>query len=297
MSIILIYLLGFSEKTSFMLLNNTKKFQEYFIFNTLLLSSIILFTFSYFYYKKIDISFFCDIKTYISITLEIISFKLAQYNYRVQKNYTLIAFSQMSTIWLILPVSYVLNKIFIYNNAITIHNNLRETIFFSTLFFILSMIYFYDKIKLKNIKKPIQLVALGLSLTFTIYFGVKNVQEFQGITYWSMILLSISLIYLINILSDKNFKKKIYYAYTRKNIFRNGLYAMSYIFTVIIALYIMLYVSVQYFALFKRNAQMITGLAIDKYKLKKSILIKDYLIIFLLFVSTIGYMVYKNSSN
>jgi hypothetical protein len=291
LSITLIYIIGVLEKTSFFFLNKTNKLQEIQIILSTFLLSIILFIISYFYYGNIDISFLTDYRVYFSFILEIISFKLSKFNYQNQKNFISISFTQMTSIWLIFPVSYFLDSILTYDKSIIFeYDNNYQIFLYTILFFITTIFYFYDKLKLKDINHPIALFSLGLSLTFSMYFAVKNLQTFQPTSVFAIIVLLISFIYLFDFKNNKNKLLLLRLSFKRKYLINYIKYFISYILTVLLSIYVILFINVEFITIFKRNGQLIASNIFDYFKTKKIPILKDRIIvIFILVFSLIIY--------
>ena len=282
-SIFLIYLIGMLEKSSFYFLNKTNNFQNIQIMMTSFLVSMIFFTVSYVHYGSIDLSLLGDYRVYFSFILEVVSFKLSKFNYQNQKDYTSISFAQMTSVWLIFPIAYLLDGVLGYNEtSMTInYTNDYQIYLYTVLFFISTIAYFYDKLNLDKIKYPFALFSLGISLTFTMYFAVKNLQTFQPTTVFGIVLLIISFIYLIEMLKMKtNSRNRIIRRSFKKNILMNYFkYFLSYLITISLSIYIILFMNVEFFTIFKRNGQMVAANIVDYSKTKKIPILKDIIVI------------------
>jgi len=293
-SIFLIYLMGGLEKLSFYYLNKLKHFQDIILTGSFYLIGITLILSSFFLYGFVDFSFLTDYRVYITFLLEIISFKLAKFNYQHQGNYTAISFSQMTSMWLIFPIGFFLDSILGYENTLLLdYDSGSQVLLYSGVFFVSTIFYFYDKLNFTSIKYPIPLYSLGVSLTFTMYFAVKNMQTHQATTLMGVTFLLMSIVFVFDILFNKKKRKRLKKISKKKIKFFYFYFYMLFIIVEFMAIYIITLVSVEVLTMFKRNGQLIVGNIIDYKHNKEKMNKKDIIVvIFTLLFSLYIYMVH-----
>lgn len=286
------FILGFIEKYSFLILNKTKKFQLQIVTLTFILASILIFIFSYFYYEKLDLSFLVDPKAYCSFVSEIVGYSLLRAYYQSSKDYTSIAFAQSSSIWLIFLLTIILEPILGYKNQIEIHN--KTNLLFALIFFVGSIGYFYDKIDITSRSKNFKLFIIALILSLTIFFAVRNMQNFQTLTFYSflMLIIGLSMFYF----SIKSQKERIKYKYFKKITLQKMflLYLIYYGLASTLSVLSALFVRVEFFTLFKRLGQLSAAVHIDHNKHKTKISTKDKFVILFILISLISMYFYLN---
>lgn len=283
-SILLIYLLGALEKTAFFFLNKTKHMQEIMISITMFIMALILLIIAKIYYVNLDFSFMFDYHIYFSIFLEVMNFKLAKFNYQHQKDFTLISFAQMTSIWLIFLISYILDPILGYKDTLTInYQENYQVLLYAGLFLVSTILYFYDKLNLSNIKHPISLISFAISLTFTMYFAVKNMQTYQALLVVFIIMLTIGTVYTIENIKQKKTRRMYKKLLKRPLKITFYKYLATYIFLILLNTVVVLMISVEFLTVFKRNGQMLASNVIDYKKYKKLPSKKDMVLIFMIF--------------
>jgi uncharacterized membrane protein YdcZ (DUF606 family) len=125
------------------------------------------------------------------------------------------------------------------------------------------------------------------------YFAVKNMQHFQSLTIYSVIIFSIGSIHLIETLILKKERRKYKKLLKKQYQIGNLNYLGISFITFSLNLIAMIFLSVQFFTLFKRIGQLIAAITIDKIIYKKEPSKKDVVIIVLIFIIGI-FVFYKN---
>jgi|GEM_PF-7115160 len=234
----------------------------------------------FFEYKAIDFSFFYDWKFYLLVVLELLVFYLYRENYHQNKtNYTMVNMFVFSTIYLMPILAFLYNFIFEFNTTLDIkYDTFFEALIFSFTLFVLTLIYYIDKIKNKEVNNLKLLILLLVVLLNTLYFSVKMVQTYNGYLVYSFIHLSIAF-YFLN--SSRKELKTISY----KRLGFYSLFPFIYVFYFSAAAL----VSVEFITIFKRVSQIISAMILDR-----RIVRKDAILIFLILLTTLIFYLYKN---
>jgi len=276
MSFIYIFLSAFLENFIFKQVNKleNRNFHSsilFFISATVLL----IVYFSIYTFNPADFSFLYETLFYFQIILELLVFYLYRENYYQNKdNYTMINMFVFSTIYLMPILAFTYNSIFIFNNSLDIkYDSFYEAFIFSLTLFILSLIYYLDKIRNKEIKNFKLLVLLLIVLLHSMYFSVKIIQTYNGFLIYSFIQFIVAIYFFI--LSNKE-PKEI-------SLKKVGLYlAWPFVFIFyVLAANIM---AVEFITIFKRVSQILSAMILDRKILKKdTILIFSIVLISLIF--------------
>lgn len=249
------------------------------------------------FFNNIDLIFLYDPVFYLLVFLEIFIITLSQINYSIHsKNFSNISFAIFSSVYLIPVVSYFYFQFLDINENIikTYYSSFYEALLISLIFFILNISYFYDKIKLKTIKKPYLLLLQAIVIVNVMFFSVFIIQKYTWFLTYSLIFLIISLIYLLR--SLLNYKKEI--VNNKKNIFtiKTLIISQSWLVWLIFGLIWSKLVAVEFVTFFKRLWQIINWYIFDKYLNKqKNISKKDKIIILLIIFFMILIFILKNN--
>jgi len=284
--IFLTSIIGVFEKTSIYFLTKDKNNQSIKIVLNYIIMTLLFFSISLIKYEKLDFSFIYDIKFYITMFLENLIIYISLKNYNKQKNFSQIAFAAFSSIYLIIILSYIYNKIFNLNGIIsTPYNSIEEVIGYSLFFALLTIIYFFDKIKAKDIKYPFLLLIYSIILVNTLYFSITLIKLYQSFLVYSFLFITLSIHFYfqkINECKETITIKKI----KTKNTF---LYILSYFFTFILSIMAGNLIPVEFFAIFKRIGSIIGAVFIDIFLLNKKKVMnkKDVIVIILIIISSL----------
>ena len=255
------FLSAFLENFLFKKVNSfeNRNFQSSIMF---FISSLVLFLIYIIFYEQTnsDLNFLEDWKYYLLIFLEITVFYLYRENYHQNKNnYTMVNMFVFSTIYLMPIITFIYNSIFIFNDSLDIkYTSIFEAFVFSSILFILTTIYYIDKIKNKEVKNIKLLLALLFILLNSMYFSVKTIQTYNGFLAYSIIQMLIAFYFLI---LSKNESKKI----SVKNI---GVYCL-WPFIYVLYLIASALIAVEFIAIFKRVSQVLSAMVLDKIVVKK----------------------------
>ncbi len=245
------------------------------------ISSFILFILYnlLFKYNSTDFYFLYDWKFYLLIILELSVFYLYRENYYQNKtNYTIVNMFVFSTIYLMPILAFFYNFIFEFNTTLNIkYDTFLEAFIFSFTLFILSLIYYINKIKNKEVNNLKLLIILLIVLLNTMYFSVKMVQTYNGYLIYSFIHLSIAFYFL-------NFSKKELKTISYKRVGFYSLFPFIYVFYFSAAAL----VSVEFITIFKRVSQIISAMILDKKVIRK-----DAILIFLILLTSLIFYIYK----
>jgi hypothetical protein len=284
--------LGFIEKLTLYFFNKNKELESIKVIANYLFMTLIFLSISSFLYTKFDFSFFEDIKFWVALTLENLSFYLLILNLRKKNTFSSIAFSSFSTIYLIIIITYI------YKNYLGIevpvsspYNSLFEVISFSLFFLFLNIFYFYDKLNKNDVKSPLILIVFAIFLANTLFFAILMFQTYQSFLVYSIIFLSFVIHFSIKLFISHSVREvkelvtlKKYSIQDRKNIIKNSaLYIILYFFTFLLSVISGQLLAVEFFAIFKRTGSITSAYVIDGFILKgnerKIIKKKDILIL------------------
>ena len=208
LGIIAVLSLGMAEKMAMFFLVKNKENQQIKIMINFLFVSIIFLITSFFLYDEFDFSFLKDYKFYITVLLENLVFFYAIRNYNKQKNFTQIAFGAFSSIYLMIGIGYFYRILMNLNTTISSpYNNIQEVVGFSLFFFVLTMLYFSDKIKNKDIKHPIDLLLYSILLVNTLFFAILMFQTYQSFLLYIFIFITLVVQQFISLVREKGFKR------------------------------------------------------------------------------------------
>jgi len=284
--------LGFIEKLTLYFFNKNKELESIKVIANYLFMSIIFLSISSVLYQEFDFSFFKDIKFWIALTLENMSFYLLILNLRKKNTFSSIAFSSFSTIYLIIIISYIYKNYFGIEVPVSSpYNSLIEVIGFSFFFFVLNLLYFYDKLNKKDVKSPIILIIFAIFLANTLFFAILMFQTYQSFLVYSFIFMSFVIHFSTKLFLSHKYKdiKKLillrtYNKIEKKEIIKNStLYIVLYFFTFLLSVISGKLLAVEFFAIFKRTGSITSAYVIDGIILKgdqrKIIKKKDILIL------------------
>ncbi|XOB62191.1 hypothetical protein ACMC56_16610 [Campylobacterota bacterium DY0563] len=280
MSFIYMFLSAFLENFLYKKVNSCEN-RNYQSFMMFLISSIILFI-SYliiYDFNADDFSFFYEWKFYLLSFLELLVFYLYRENYHQNStNYTMINMFVFSTIYLMPILAFFYNSVFTFNSSLNIrYNSIFEAMAFSFVLFSLTLVYYVDKIKNKQIKNLPLLLSLLFILLNTMYFSVKIVQTYNGFLVYSFIQIIISINFLL--LSKKESKK-----IDIKRVFLFTIWPFIYFLYFFAASL----VAVEFITIFKRVSQIVSAMILDK-----KVALKDAILIAMIIFITILFYFYK----
>lgn len=274
------FLSAFLENFLFKKVNSfeNRNFQSTIMF---FVSSVFLFLIYIIFYEQTstDLNFLKDWKYYLLIFLEITVFHLYRENYHQNKNnYTMVNMFVFSTIYLMPVLTFLYNSIFIFNTNLDIkYTSIIEAFVFSMVLFVLTTIYYINKIKNKEVKNLKLLLALLFILLNSMYFSVKTIQTYNGFLAYSIIQILIALYFLA---LSKNESKNI----TLKSI---GVYCL-WPFIYVLYLLASSLIAVEFIAIFKRVSQVLSAMILDK-----KVIFKDAILISLIIFTSILFYIYK----
>jgi hypothetical protein len=175
-------------------------------------------------------------------------------------------------------VAYFYNSIFSFNNALDVqYDSILEAIVFSSVLFVLTLLYYIDKIKKRTVNDFKLLILLLIVLLNTMYFAIKTMQTFNGFLVYAFIQFMIALYFLAK---GRNEDKKI----TVKDFYIFTLWPFLFVLIITAANLI----SVEFFNIFKRISQVVSAMILDKNFIRK-----DFMIIFMIIVVTFIFYFYK----
>lgn len=246
-----------------------------------LISSIILFLiYALIYNFDIkDFSFFFEWKFYLLSFLELMVFYLYRENYHQNStNYTMINMFVFSTIYLMPILAFFYNSIFSFNTTLNIkYDSFFEAFVFSFVLFALTLVYYVDKIRNKEVKNLPLLITLLFTLLNCMYFSVKTVQSYNGFLVYCFIQFIIALNFFI--LSRKESKSI--------DLKRVTLFLVWPFISVLYFIAASL-VAVEFITIFKRVSQIISAMIIDK-----KVVIKDAILIVIIILISLFFYLFK----
>jgi hypothetical protein len=191
-----ILLLGLTEKLAFfsLIFKNSKQDQSLFTSLNYLIIAISFFFYDFFRmgynFELLFDSIYNLFSTKIFLILlflENISLYYALRNFNKQNSFVHIAFASFSTIYIMPLLVFFYSTYFGLETKISSpYDSFLETLFFSCMFFILSFLYFFQKIKDNNkLKNKIDLIIYAILLVNCLYFSLLNIQlaNYQYLLY------------------------------------------------------------------------------------------------------------------
>lgn len=289
LGILFIYLAGISENYANHYLVKNRTFQEVKVINNYLLESLVLFVIVALFYP-FDFSFLYDYKFYLLLFFENFSFYMSRFQHNVQKEFTTISFAIFSSVYLIFPLTYFYDDLFGFETTLTIpYDSLSEMFIYFGIFFSVTVLYFYDKIRLNTITHKVSLAIFAFSLVNTMYLAVKLSQTYSPFLLYALLVPTVSLSHFF-LINKKDRKRAFKYAFSKREMKLNLRYALFSIANLLFAFIAILHLPAEFVTLFKRNSQIIGAYLIDRKRKKVKKSTKDKLLIVL--VPLLGFYLY-----
>ncbi len=285
----------FFEKLSFHSVNKIQ-YKNFLMFLLLFSAFLWLFLIHILSWYNIFFDFIKDPIFYIALILEILAVALYKKNYEIHyNNFSNISLAVFSSVYMMPIVSY-LYFLFIpaHENTIKIfYNNIYEALAISIVFFVLNIFYFYDKVKLKTIKKPWLLLLQAFLMMNLIFFSVFILQKYEWFLAYTTIFFILSMMYLV--LALKTERKAIAENKNKIISWKTLLISQSWLFSTILGQIWAKLIAVEFVAFLKRLGQIISGYIFDKF-IHKEIVInkKDISTISIIAIIMILLFVYYN---
>lgn len=303
LAIISVLSLGMTEKLSMLFLIKNKHTQELKIMLNYLLISVIFLGISLIKYESFDFSFFYDITFFVTLFLENFVFYFAIKNYNKQKSFSQIAFATFSSLYLIILIGYFYHEVIGLNMVLSSpYNNIYEVIGFSFLFFILTILFFYEKLKNNHINHPLDLLFYAVLLVNVLYFSILTIQNYQSFLVYIFVFLSLSFqqfIWSVRKFGLPSIKKELLLTGLNKSekiieIKNTLIYFILYLVTFLLSVTSANLMPVEFFAIFKRTGSIISSYIIDGFILNKDTKIpaKDILILMIIII-TVLYLYFR----
>lgn len=224
---------------------------------------------NYYLNKDMDYSFLIDQRYYLYLFFELVGMFLLNLSYQKNKeNFLIVNFSMFTTVLITPLLVLFLDPLLGFEKTIKteLFNNHFILISYIGIVFVLMISYFKDKIKIGVLKSPVIILITVISLLMSFYIDVKLLQTYQfNFLIPAIFEFGLSLLYLI-----VGFQKKEKMEF-KFNIKESGLYFIY----IIIFISGMTMISVELAVLFRRISLIISGIFLDKKKIK----IKDLMII------------------
>jgi len=227
-SALLIFLFANYENNFYQAINKNKNknFDYAYIF---LLTDIVYFIIGLIYFPFTDsgfkgkLDFLIDWRFILYIILELIGMFTLNLNYiNNKKNHTAINVGIFTTVLLTPIIVYFLDGLLGFNDTIKVSyfSNLTNILIFTAVYSIISLLYFYPKIKNKHVKNPIMILITTISLLLSFYIEVKLLQTYKfNVFIYAVFETLLSIIYFTDAIRDKEKLEKItkkHYIYTAK---------------------------------------------------------------------------------
>lgn len=230
-----------------------------------------------------DMEILKDYRFYLALTSEFFGMYISRKNYKDNgDNIAVINFSLFLSLVLVPIYAYFLTDLWGFNNTIKInYESGFEFCIFIVAMFLLSFLFFFDKIKNNKIKNIKTLIILPLILSNSMFMTGKLMQEYNAFFAYGMISLFLSLFFVFLTIKGKEYKN-----FKKEKHQRNLIIVISTwsIAIPLNAIAIKL-LAIELITLLKRISQVISGVILDKiYKNESSLKKKDYVIIALIFV-------------
>lgn len=227
---------------------------------------------------KDSLKVFNDWKLYFGITSEIISLWLMRKNYEINSSsITSINFSLLLSIILVPIFSFYGSSFFGFDKSIKLNYKSEiEMLLFLTMFLILMVIYFFDKIN-NHVNNIWILILLPFPLSTSLFWTTKMMQIYEGFLYYLIISFFLLMFFLIQMIKNKEWK---YYIKENKKEILNIIVISLIMFPLNILLLKIL--AVEFVAILKRISQVILALFLERKNKNKNL--KDFIVI-LLFIT------------
>ena len=206
-----------------------------------------------------ELGFLTEKWFYIMIALETAGLWLYREAYRIyDKDYTVVNMFMFSTVFIMPLYAFFLNNYVDLNQSVSVIDDWNSALLNSSLLFLGTVIYFYDKFKLKAIKNWRILILLGLNMLNAFYFSTKLIQTYNGsLLYAVMFVILIFNFLMLAINNKEEFKVKadnklLAFMLTLKTV-GQFIYIKSIAF-----------VPVEIAPIVRRMGQLLAGLIIDK---------------------------------
>ena len=227
--------------------------------------------------------FFKEPLFYITLSLncgsQYLARKSEKYN---EKNLIFTQFSNFVLIALVPIVSYILMKMFHFENTIEVqYDNIFEVLLISGVLFTLSVLFFYDKMKSKSIIRLDILIAFICvsTLNFVLINKLMQMYDTEAVYFCSMIFNSIIWIAMAK---QKNEISKV----EKRHIPFFIIFGFVYILYSYLNIIIVKFLPSEYIAIFKTLSAVLSTAFFDFIRSKKMTLTKkDILILFCIFIT------------
>jgi hypothetical protein len=221
-----------------------------------------------------ELSFFYEKWFYLSLVLETCLSFLYREAYKVyDKNYTIVNMFMFSTIFIMPIYAYILKDYVDLNQSVVIAGNLQDIIITSLLLLLGTIIYFHNKIKLKQITNIWILIALAVCALNSFYFSTKLIQSYNGVLIYSFL----SIVLCFNFLCAAYIKKEEFKVKSNKKYF--GFLIILKILMQLIYIKSIAFIPVEIGPIVRRISQLSSGIIIDKKILNKTELFGIFIII------------------
>ncbi len=228
---------------------------------------------------------FMDWRLYLGMALEIFGVWLTRKNYEVNSSsITSINFALFFSIILVPILAFYASGFFGFDGAIKLHyKSEQEMLLFLLCFFVLMILYFYDKLK-GHVNNIWLLFLMPISLSSSLFWTTKMMQIYEGVVYYAAIGFSLLMFFTLQALKNNELSR------FKKEHKKDALIILG-VSSVILPLNILVvkFLAVEFLAIFKRVSQVITALYLDSVENGKRHLnnIKDVIVIVLLLTTAI----------
>lgn len=249
--------------------------------------SLLIFLYSYFF---LDANFnaIYDYRLYIAALLEVLGISIALKNFQHNgNNLKLINFSLILSLILVPIFSYIGFKINFFEGNITFnYDSPLDFIIFISILCLLIGLFFIDKVKEKQINKPLLFCLYPLALSATMYFATSLIQIYDGFLVYSFNIFCVSFTFFII-----SFLKKELKTINRDDLKQIRLISLIWVIAVPLNIIAIKLVAVELITTFKRISQIIVGILLDlHYKHKHKFSKKDFFIIGIIFIFVLSYV-------
>lgn len=228
---------------------------------------------------------FLDWRLYLGMSLEIFGVWLTRKNYEVNSSsITSINFALFFSIILVPILSFYASVFFGFENSIKLkYKSEQEMLFFLLCFFVLMILYFYDKLK-GHVNNIWLLFLMPISLSSSLFWTTKMMQIYEGVVYYASIGFALLMFFTLQALKNNELAR------FKKEHKKDALIILG-VSSVILPLNILVvkFLAVEFLAIFKRISQVITALYLDSVENGKRHLnnIKDVVVITLLLITAV----------
>ena len=218
---------------------------------------------------------------YAAVGSQFVGTLLARKNYEVNgSNITAINFSLFFSLSIVPIIAYFCDDFFGFKDTLQVdYKSSKEFLIFVGLMSLLTVLYFFDKLKTK-INNIYWLLPYPFVLSSSIYFSTKTMQSYNAFFAYSAIVSFLIVLFLINTIKAKEFKNL-----KKPHLKLVGFLVISWSIAIPANTIAIKILAVEFVTMLKRLCQILAGVILDiYYKNNINFHYKDKYIIGLMFI-------------